>query len=102
MTANDATEKAADTVAERLQGLGVRGVLVQMAQRGQLIELRCEMPKCYCRQGRVPSTQNRSLPAHGNHRRTTTRGLSPMADTSSRGTSGSRTLSAIERMMAGE
>jgi hypothetical protein len=28
------------------------GVLVQMAQRGQIIELRCEMPKCYCHKGR--------------------------------------------------
>jgi hypothetical protein len=41
-----------DTLADRLQALGTRGVLVQMAQRGQIIELRCEMPKCYCPKGR--------------------------------------------------
>jgi len=50
-----ATAKAGirDTVAERLQEeLGVGGVLLQMAKRGQIIELRCEMPKCYCHKGR--------------------------------------------------
>jgi hypothetical protein len=41
-----------DTVADRLRGLGVRGVLVQMAECGQIIELRCEMPTCYCDKGR--------------------------------------------------
>ena len=40
------------TVADQLRKLGTRGVLVQMAQRGQIIELRCEMPKCYCHKGR--------------------------------------------------
>lgn len=39
-------------VAEELRERGVRGVLVQMAERGQLIELRCEMPSCYCYRGR--------------------------------------------------
>ena len=41
-----------ETLAEKLRALGTRGVLVQMAQRGQIIELRCEMPKCYCHKGR--------------------------------------------------
>jgi len=41
-----------DTLAGRLRALGTRGVLVQMAQRGQIIELQCEMPKCYCHKGR--------------------------------------------------
>ena len=41
-----------DTVAHRLRELGTRGVLVKMAQRGQIIELRCEMPTCYCHKGR--------------------------------------------------
>lgn len=41
-----------ETVAEQLRALGTRGVLVQMAERGQIIELRCEMPKCYCHKGR--------------------------------------------------
>lgn len=35
------------TVAERLKELGVGGMLVQMAERGQLLELECEMPTCY-------------------------------------------------------
>ncbi len=42
-----------DTIADQLRAFGVRsGVLVQMAQRGQIIEVRCEMPKCYCHKGR--------------------------------------------------
>jgi hypothetical protein len=39
------------TLAKRLKTLGVRGVLVQMARNGQLLELRCEMPTCYCPKG---------------------------------------------------
>jgi len=35
-----------------MQRLGVRGVLVQMAKNGQILELRCEMPTCYCPAGR--------------------------------------------------
>jgi hypothetical protein len=46
----DATMR--ETVADQLRALGTGGVLVQMAQRGQIIELRCEMPKCYCHKGR--------------------------------------------------
>jgi hypothetical protein len=41
-----------DALANQLRARGRRGVLVQMAQRGQIIELRCEMPKCYCPRGR--------------------------------------------------
>ncbi len=41
-------------LVDRLRNeLGVRGVLVQMAQRGQIIDLRCEMPSCYCHKGRA-------------------------------------------------
>ena len=41
------------TIEDQLRARGVRrGVLVQMARRGQIIELRCEMPKCYCHKGR--------------------------------------------------
>src|SRR5438552_18539420 len=36
------------TVANRLQAAGLRGVLVQMAKNGQIPELKCEMPTCYC------------------------------------------------------
>lgn len=39
-------------LAEQLRGYGLRRVLVQMAERGQLIDLRCEMPQCYCDKGR--------------------------------------------------
>ena len=54
MTAKTTSPEAitGDTLADRLRALGTRGVLVQMAQRGQIIELRCEMPKCYCHKGR--------------------------------------------------
>jgi len=46
-------EAMKDTLAVRLrEQLGTRGVLVRMAQRGQIIELHCEMPKCYCHKGR--------------------------------------------------
>jgi hypothetical protein len=39
-------------LADQLRALGVRGVLVKMAEHGQLLALRCEMPTCYCREGR--------------------------------------------------
>jgi hypothetical protein len=44
------TENASvkETVAQQLHDLGVKGVLVQMAARGQIVELLCEMPTCYC------------------------------------------------------
>lgn len=41
-----------ESVADQLRARGTRGVLVQMAERGQIIELRCEMPSCYCPKGR--------------------------------------------------
>jgi hypothetical protein len=41
-----------ETVAARLQGLGVKGVLVEMAKSGQILELKCEMPTCYCPDGK--------------------------------------------------
>ena len=40
------------SVAEELRRLGVKGVLVQMAERGQLLAVKCEMPQCYCFRGR--------------------------------------------------
>ena len=40
------------TLAERLKALGVKGVLVDMAKNGQILALRCEMPTCYCPNGR--------------------------------------------------
>ena len=50
----DLMAKAADgggadsSVADQLRALGMKGVLVQMAERGQ----RCEMPQCYHHKGR--------------------------------------------------
>ena len=44
-----ATRKAGRRAASRL---GVKGVLVQMAERGQLLALECEMPQCYHHKGR--------------------------------------------------
>jgi Recombinase len=32
--------------------LDVRGILLQLARDGQLIDVRCEMPQCYCFRGR--------------------------------------------------
>jgi hypothetical protein len=43
---------AGETPLERLQGLGVRGILWQLARDGQLLHVRCEMPQCYCFRGR--------------------------------------------------
>ncbi len=40
------------SVADQLRELGVRGVLVQMAERGQILALKCEMPQCYHHNGR--------------------------------------------------
>jgi hypothetical protein len=39
-------------IVETLEGLGVRGILRRLAQDGQLIDVRCEMPQCYCFRGR--------------------------------------------------
>jgi hypothetical protein len=41
------------TPVEKLEALGVRrGILMQLARDGQLIDVRCEMPQCYCHRGR--------------------------------------------------
>ena len=44
---------ADSSVADELRKLGVKGVLVQMAERGQLLDLKCEMPRCYHHKGRA-------------------------------------------------
>ena len=44
--------EAAAAAVQKLQELGVRGVLLQMARDGQIIDVRCEMPQCYCFRGR--------------------------------------------------
>ena len=69
------------SAVEKLEALGVRGILLQLAQHGQLVDVRCEMPQCYCSQGRkyfdpksprsnwspTPDHYPR-LKAHGGHR----------------------------------
>jgi hypothetical protein len=43
---------AEETPVQKLERLGVRGILRQLARDGQLIDVRCEMPQCYCFRGR--------------------------------------------------
>jgi hypothetical protein len=43
---------AGASVVEKLEALGVRGILRQLAQDGQIVDVRCEMPQCYCFRGR--------------------------------------------------
>jgi hypothetical protein len=40
------------TAVETLAALGVRGILLQLARDGQIVDVRCEMPQCYCFRGR--------------------------------------------------
>jgi hypothetical protein len=47
-----AAPAAGASVVEQLEKLGVRGVLMRQAKDGQLVEVRCEMPQCYCFRGR--------------------------------------------------
>ena len=50
---------ADSSVADQLRALGVKGdhVLVQMAESGQLLTLKCEMPQCYHHKGRAAFDQ---------------------------------------------
>ena len=41
-----------ESPVEQLRGLGVRGILLQLARDGQIIDVRCEMPQCYSFRGR--------------------------------------------------
>jgi hypothetical protein len=71
---------AEGTPVEKLEALGVRGILWQLARDGQIIDVRCEMPQCYCFRGRRYFEPNSSgsdwsptadhyprLKAHGGH-----------------------------------
>jgi hypothetical protein len=40
------------TPLAKLEALQVRGILWQLARDGQIIDVRCEMPQCYCFRGR--------------------------------------------------
>jgi hypothetical protein len=58
---------ARDELVAGMKALGVKGVLVQMAQNGQLLALSCEMPTCYCPEGREhfePWPSPRYAPGH--------------------------------------
>jgi len=41
-----------ETAVEKFAALGVRGILWQLARDGQIVDVRCEMPQCYCFRGR--------------------------------------------------
>ena len=47
-----ASADAGATAVEKLEALGVHGILWQLARDGQIIDVRCEMPQCYCFRGR--------------------------------------------------
>jgi hypothetical protein len=40
------------SAVEKLDALGVRGILRQIVRDGQIVDVRCEMPQCYCPRGR--------------------------------------------------
>jgi hypothetical protein len=41
-----------ETAIQKFTAWKVRGILRQLAQDGQLVDVRCEMPQCYCFRGR--------------------------------------------------
>ncbi|HVI19871.1 MAG TPA: hypothetical protein VM712_15955 [Gaiellales bacterium] len=54
MDERDHTRPVARRAAEQeLERLGVQGILRRVARDGQLVEVRCEMPQCYCSSGRA-------------------------------------------------
>src|SRR3954453_2027949 len=48
----EAPADAGETPVEKLDALEVRGIVWQLARDGQIIDVRCEMPQCYCFRGR--------------------------------------------------
>ena len=42
----------ADSVADQLRALGVKGILVTAAEKGKITALECAMPECLCPRGR--------------------------------------------------
>lgn len=60
-------ESAAAFAATLKDEYKVKGILVRMAERGQLLELVCEMPKCFCHKGRrhfdpIGSAEDKRIP----------------------------------------
>jgi hypothetical protein len=47
-----ASAETGSAPVEQLEALGVRGILWQLARDGQITDVRCEMPQCYCFRGR--------------------------------------------------
>ena len=47
-----ATKKVEGSFAKRLEAHGAKRVLIDMAENGQILKLRCEMLTCYCPDGR--------------------------------------------------
>jgi hypothetical protein len=41
-----------ETAIEKFACLRVHGILWQLARDGQIVDVRCEMPQCYCFRGR--------------------------------------------------
>ena len=39
-------------IAGQLRSLGVKGILVTAAEAGEITDLRCAMPECFCAEGR--------------------------------------------------
>jgi hypothetical protein len=66
------TGGADSSIADQLRALGVKGVLVQMAERGQLLALKCEMPQGYHHMGAARSIRSRRRAPSGRPRPTTT------------------------------
>jgi len=52
MAEEPALDAARDKVAAELKRIGAHRVFVRMAKAGQIIDIRCETPKCYCPKGR--------------------------------------------------
>ena len=48
----DAKPSRCYELADELRKRRARSILIRMATNGQLLELRCEMPTCYCPKGR--------------------------------------------------
>jgi hypothetical protein len=50
--ADTGTRAKPASALEQLEALGAGGILWQLAKDGQLVDVRCEMPRCYCFRGR--------------------------------------------------
>ena len=63
---------ATQSATEKLEALGVRGILWQLARDGQILDVRCEMPQATASEVEGISIRSRLVPI-GRRRRTTTR-----------------------------